>query len=767
MTPTIGLGIIAKATKEEAEQLDRLLANVAPHVQEIQLTVTGHSEEVEAVGKKYGAELSYYKWHDDFAAARNYNLSKIKSPWYLWLDCDDTLDKPEKLKSLVLLAEEKMVAAFAFKYHYHHNAHGICDDMHWKVQLLKNDGHFTWRGRIHEDPSQLTPSRWTKTDDIIRVHHSNDERTKESYERNLRILLAQAEDEKQNPDPRTLFYLGRTYIATGDLQTAVDYLRQYLTLSGWDEERYEATLLIGQALVQSGKLDEALEVYNAAILEKEEYPDAYIQKGMCYLKKRDWAKAVVTFSLARQFSLPDANTYFNPLNYTLHLLHGLAIAEMNLGKLDRAWKSICEALKHSPKDEKALATAGLIKQLRDKHGLAVKFLELARELKDRDEKKILPLLSAVPAQIADDERILALRFTYQKPQTWPERSIAIYCGPTVEEWYPGAENTKGIGGSETAVIELSKRLAKKGWKITVYNSCNAPPEGMDIEGVHYENYWKFNVKDQFDVLWIWRLPEMFDFTLQARKKILDLHDTMTPHDLTPSRVERIDAIFVKSHYHRSLYPKVADDKFVIVGNGIDLSRFVGDKTKEPYRFAYTSTPNRGLDILLEHIWPKIRIALPDATLHVYYGWKTFYEIEKNNPERMKWMRKVQDLMKQPGVVDHGRVGQKALAQDLMKTNFWLYPTYFPEIYCITACEMQAAGVIPITSGYAALAETQKGGITLDGDVYDPEWQDTFAKEAVYLAKNPTAQKTVRELTLKESSQFDWELVANEWDSRLK
>jgi hypothetical protein len=38
-------------------------------------------------------------------------------------------------------------------------------------------------------------------------------------------------------------------------------------------------------------------------------------------------------------------------------------------------------------------------------------------------------------------------------------------------------------------------------------------------------------------------------------------------------VDVVDKFFVKSKYHRSLYPNVSDDKFVIVGNGIVRGQF--------------------------------------------------------------------------------------------------------------------------------------------------------------------------------------------------
>jgi len=678
--PELSLCMIVKATDSEADLLDVALANVSPHVDEICITITGKNKKVEDVAKKFKAKVSHFKWIDDFSAARNFNFKQATGKWIVWIDADDTLQGSENLKPLVRYGEQNNIEGYWFEYHYNFDANGNCIDVHYKAQLLKNNGHFEWKGAIHEDAIQQRPARWVKTNDVLRIHHGTVERGKESHERNIKILLSEV---KKNPDePRTHFYLGRAYIAVNEKQKAIDHLMIYLGLSGWDQERYEARLLIGQALVDNKQYDEALKHYNEAILEREDYPDAYIYKGFCYLTKEEYKKAYVNFNLAGQQAIPDGSTFFNPLLYRRDLYWGMAYSALHLGKLELSVKAIQTALKADPQNKKLKVLSETIAHVLEKHNAAKAYVNVAKYIKGRDERLILPLLSSVPNELSDDPLILNMRFNYTKPEKWPKKSIAVYAGMSAETWTPDNMDAGGIGGSETAIIEITRRLAKKGWDITVFSMCDAPPEGLEFDGVKYKNYWQFNWQDEFDTLWVWRLPELFDLKIKARYALLDLHDVMNPLDFTEERLSRIDKIFVKTKYHRSLLPDISDDKFVIIGNGIDMGRFEGKTEKDPYRFIYSSTPNRGLDILLGGIWQKIKAKFPKATLHLYYGWNTFYKLEKNNPERMAWMKKMQKLVEETdGVVDHGRVGQKELAKDQKKTSFWLYPTYFPEIHC--------------------------------------------------------------------------------------
>ncbi len=755
MQKSISLAMIV--SNNDYIKAQKAIKSVEKYVDEICITIADKEFGTYVnVDKK---KFSFWKWNDNFADARSYNFSQCKSDWILWLDADDTLEGAENLQDVIKLGEDNKVDAFAFLYKYGFDKDGNCNDQHWKTQFLKNNMSFEWRGAIHEDPIQLVPLKWAKTEMCTRVHHTTDNDTVKSYERNLRIL--ESERIKNPTEPRTLFYLGRTYLASGQFQETVDVLSEYLTLSGWNEERYEARLLIGQALFHGGDIDDALSAYNDAIIELEKYPDAYIYKGMCYLKKENYKDALQNFEIAVIKNRPDANTYYNPMLYSQKLPEAMATCYMHIGQFDKALQYIKYSLQANNKDEGTLLLYKTILHVKEIHDTSKAFADLSVKLERRGNVKLIEtLLNATPADLTDNPFIVSVRGRFTQPKKWSDNSIVIYCGNSPEVWNPAMVSKGGIGGSETAVIELSKRLVAKGFEVTVFNRCEAKPEGDIYDGVVYKNYWEFNFKDEYNIVWSWRLPELFDYDLKSKFSLIDLHDVMNPLDFTEERLSKIDKLFVKTKYHRNLLPNIPDDKFVVIGNGITLDRFKNNVTKNPHRFIYSSTPNRGLDILLEYMWDDIVKEIPDAEIHTYYGFNTFYELEKNNPERMLWMKKMQKLMEKPGVVNHGRVNQAELASDILKSSFWLYPTFFAEIHCITACEMQAGGCIPITSGYAALEETVLNGITVEGDVYDPKYHKEFVSKVVEMAKKDNIELINK--TINDAQSFDWDIVADEW-----
>jgi hypothetical protein len=67
---------------------------------------------------------------------------------------------------------------------------------------------------------------------------------------------------------------------------------------------------------------------------------------------------------------------------------------------------------------------------------------------------------------------------------------------------------------------------------------------------------------------------------------------------------------------------------MVTRNGIDVSRFENEVPKVGNRLIYASSPERGLERLLD-LFPLIRAAVPDAELHVYHGFKTWMAMAKN------------------------------------------------------------------------------------------------------------------------------------------
>ena len=157
---------------------------------------------------------------------------------------------------------------------------------------------------------------------------------------------------------------------------------------------------------------------------------------------------------------------------------------------------------------------------------------------------------------------------------------------------------------------------------------------------------------------------------------------------------------------------------------------------------YTSSYDRGLQFLLT-IWPEVKKEVPEAELHIYYGWQLFERFYKDNPERMAWMNEMNKMMEYDGITHHGRVPQKEIIKEMEKYGIWAYPTPFYEISCITAMKSQICGCVPVCTNFAALETTVQYGAKVDGDIYDPEVLEKFKQELITMLKDEKKQEEIR------------------------
>ena len=359
-------------------------------------------------------------------------------------------------------------------------------------------------------------------------------------------------------------------------------------------------------------------------------------------------------------------------------------------------------------------------------------------------------------------------FADYKPGERAQGSVTIAAMGTPEDWSPRSFRETGLGGSETAVVRLSEELAKQGRSVTVYSRI---VDTNYFNGVRYRHESRYLPSVHSDVFVAWRSPELIDTAPSASRKVLWMHDTDRGEALTRERAEQFDDIVVLTNWHKQhlmeTYPFLDASKLHVIGNGVDVENFMGDNiARDPHRVVYSSSPDRGLDVILEHIWPKVVEKVPDAELHIYYGWEN-YDKFLHYPGMADFKAKIQDLiLRSRNVVNHGRIPQDQLAREFQKASVWLYPTYFTETFCITGVEAQLAGAIPVINRIAALQETVKSGLFFENvDVRNSEVQEGFAVNVIRMLQTPLEQRQdFHEAIKKDAEAESWADIARKWSS---
>jgi hypothetical protein len=279
---------------------------------------------------------------------------------------------------------------------------------------------------------------------------------------------------------------------------------------------------------------------------------------------------------------------------------------------------------------------------------------------------------------------------------------------------------------------------------------------------------ELNLADTFDTAIFWRsfgvrlLP-----LIKAKTRIVDLHDSWDPKNyVAPTEmIDRVDYFMVKSKYHRSLYPYIPDSKIRIVMNGVQVGLFENilakmardeqpQQERDPHRFIYASTYERGLEPILQYTWPLIKKAIPDASLHIYYG--------MNRLAKTPLGQRLAKLFQQPGVHEHGRVDLSEIARQKAISGFHLYVSNSEtEIDCISVRESLLCGAIPVLGTDYVFSE--RDGIHVTGSTKD---SSTYKKAASIvigsIKRGPAYLEKKREAFRKSKTIVSWEDISKLW-----
>jgi glycosyltransferase involved in cell wall biosynthesis len=166
-------------------------------------------------------------------------------------------------------------------------------------------------------------------------------------------------------------------------------------------------------------------------------------------------------------------------------------------------------------------------------------------------------------------------------------------------------------------------------------------------------------------------------------------------------VQHVDAFVFVSHWQRERFQmifRLPPERCHVLRNAVDWRQDVHSRTGR--RFAYTSTPFRGLDVLLA-AWERAEMP-EDAELHLFTS-MALYGLS-DAPYEALYDR----ARKLPGVIYHGFKPNHEVRDALAGMDFLAYPATWEETSCLSVIEAMAAGCQVICPTYGALPETTAG-----------------------------------------------------------
>ena len=287
------------------------------------------------------------------------------------------------------------------------------------------------------------------------------------------------------------------------------------------------------------------------------------------------------------------------------------------------------------------------------------------------------------------------------------KNILIYTGFLDFQWNYTYMQNNALGGSEKAVAYLSKCFPND---YNIYICGEVKNEIIDnIQYIHLNELTNLINSTPFHTVIVSRYISFYEMFKECSfyQSYIWAHDVLLlPYgsNLNESQILKkwnkyINKCICLTEWHKNefinKYP-ILKDKISLINNGIDCQSFSNIVTNKKItnKFIYSSRPDRGLNILLE-LWPQILENLSDATLVIsFYG--TFSSDQLTLKTIIDSYDSIQYL---------GKLNSQQLYEEMASSEYWLYPTHWPETSCITALEMLMSGVICLYYPVAGLIHT--------------------------------------------------------------
>lgn len=729
--PTIALCMIIK---NEKKNLPRLFESIEGCFDEIHITDTGSTDGSVEWLKEHGEDIAkckvhvhHFTWVNSFCKARNYSFSHAKTDYIYWQDGDDCLSSKDAFIQWKKYAMEHAECFFA-TYHYALDKEKKPIISFVRERVFKRSINPEWQYDLHE--GIILKPEWTRdyATSWSVLHMRDEQDVIADKSRNIKIL----EDIKQKENglpTRLKFYYGKELYENGNPQKAIwafeDAIKcddleyhdrllayQYASYSAFqsaqhlkEENKFEINNLLKMALdfaLEGLKLDSSRAEFHCAC------GDINIFKGQLHKAVSFYAAAKACINPKEMSGAYEGAVYSFIDCYGLTPSLQLAKCYFHMGQIEKAKKEAQECVaKYNHKD-------------------AIDIL-------------------------AEIERIESLvKLDNNQEQT---EDIVITCPP--QSAYPFDEEiykTKGLGGSETALVQMAKLLKQlTGRPVKVFNMRE---EDLIAEsGVEYISNKRLNeyLSQKLPFIHIaWR----HNIKLTNARTYLWCHDLVTG---TVESVQNFDKIICLSDFHKNYVmakQNVSPDKIYLSRNGIDPKKFNFErKQKDPNKLVFMSSPDRGLDRAML-ICDELIKTHPDIKLHVYYGLENLYKYGlKDLAEKLKQMMSERNY-----VVYHGFTEQSKMYYDISDAVCLIHACTFIETFMITAIEMLALQIYTVIRSLGAISNTladaaSKGHCTLIDGLDINEYVDAVK----HVLDNKLWEKVECNY-----DQYSWEGVAKEW-----
>lgn len=317
---------ICMIARNEEKNIARCLQRLLPYHFEIVVVDTGSEDKTKRIAREYTKQVYDFAWCDDFAAAKNFAISKAANPYLMFLDCDEFLEAIDMERLIRLIQSHPDGVGRIQRRNVFTRRGQRQENREWLNRIFARD-RFHYAGRIHEQIVAIDGEEYATWKAPVEIEHTGydlpkEERRKKA-ERNITLLqreLRRLEAEvaggaaglvNQAPFPKKpladgqlpylLYQLGKSYYMAEDYAAACDYFAGGLSYDLDPKLEYVIDMVetYGYALLNSGQAEKALFFENIY----EEFggsADFQFLMGLIYMNNARFEEAVQEFLKAVQ-----------------------------------------------------------------------------------------------------------------------------------------------------------------------------------------------------------------------------------------------------------------------------------------------------------------------------------------------------------------------------------------------------------------------------------------------------------------------------------
>ncbi len=283
--------------KDEEMFIEQCLASICEHVDEIIIVDTGSTDRTVEIAKKYTDKIFYFKWINDFSAARRESIRHAQGNWIFIIDADEKLELHKPFKDVIAYAIEN--ERDCIKTHF----------LDWKEDVVKGKGVSNGRilrksfvrfeSAIH---NQIVGyATHMLSDDCILHHYGYSSKILKRIDRlsqTREMLLCELDTCDSEIKKYYMYYqLGVTDFGLQQFSQAFEWFKKALSGSHLLPKYIMLQAYTFCMRIGAGEYDDE-KVRKYALLGltiNEEYLDFYYYLGLYYERTRDYGQATYFF----------------------------------------------------------------------------------------------------------------------------------------------------------------------------------------------------------------------------------------------------------------------------------------------------------------------------------------------------------------------------------------------------------------------------------------------------------------------------------------